>query len=657
MLPFFYRAKALAFLSFVLAGFFFLGQRGDMNNTDFFMKQAHRAAEIQMDTFIAAGLETYLNHLSSHLESFAVDADLLPFFRGNTAHEPQVRERWKQFLRLHAHVPYVYFANYEGKLFFEPNGKLPEGYDARRRPWFRHALLNPGRVTWTPPYTEIPTGKKVLSAVMALQDPDSGQNLGVLSMDLGIEELESLLGRIPLPENSFLGILASDGQLVASSHPEKMKTLLAHPSSLLAIMSGETNVFHENPETQLLITTRLLPQPHWRIIQGLPQSAWQLPHAPNRKIAFFLMVTTLGLYLFLRFLELRSTHKQVLDFENHINVLRTEAPPLPSPSPALLFPLADLCTRMAEDCRKGDEKIRILQSRLDTLIQKAPMGIFRSSPQGRFSEVNPAMAQILEYDSPEDLIHNMHDIERELYLDQQDRKVLQNRLLQGHILDFPTRFRKKNGTIGHACITAYPEYGPGGRIFSIWGFFTDISRQYQLEGQLRRMALTDRLTELPNRRSFMDLLVREAGRFCRYGASFTLLVLNVDQFRDINADYGHITGDKILCALAEAFTSVLRSCDTLARIDGDTFAIHLAETPLDEGLSVALRIQEHIHGLHWTEPPDLKITLSIGATAPHETLRCPDLLLQEAEGLMYAVKKKGGKGMLPLPAKSRTFYS
>ncbi|TWI68106.1 PAS domain S-box-containing protein/diguanylate cyclase (GGDEF)-like protein [Desulfobotulus alkaliphilus] len=644
--------KSLYLLFFVFTGIFFMGSQADKKNELAGLAQFRDAANAQMDILIDTAILNYIKDFERSLEILALDDTFLQFARDPKNHGAFVRKQWKDFLGTHPHVYYIYFARMDGTIFFEPAAPLPEGYDARRRPWFRHALNQPGEILWTSPYVEVPTNRRVISVVTTIHDPESNEMTGVMGMDLLTEDLDSFLAAAPAGEKGLLAIFASDGQLVASPHPEKVKILQKNPLHLVTILNHEKDIIKMDEHTpEMLFTTRTLEQPPWRILQGLPLSLQNRQGLSMQQTALMVMAAILIFYILIQILFHGKARRKIKAFEKDIHLIQIRGPELlPLSHKKFTSPLKTLCRQLAIDLWRSEEKKISLKKQMETLIERAPIGIFISTPEGRFIHVNKGMAHILEYESPEDMILHIQDIAQELYLDRQDRKILKNRLMAGGVEDFPTRFRRKNGTVGHASITAYAEMGPDGHMLTIRGFFTDISRQRQLENQLRHMAHTDRLTGLPNRRSFMELITREAGRFCRYGTPFALLVLNMDHFRDINARYGHGTGDKILCSLAEGLLQALRSCDTLARIDGDTFAIHLAETDLEEGLKAALRFQKQIHGKKMAEMPDIYTTLSIGVAVPTETLRCPDLLLQAAESRMYQAKKKGGACILPAPS-------
>src|ERR687892_1620880 len=104
-------------------------------------------------------------------------------------------------------------------------------------------------------------------------------------------------------------------------------------------------------------------------------------------------------------------------------------------------------------------------------------------------------------------------------------------------------------------------------------------------------AFTDHLTGLANRRRFERQLEREVGRFSRYGHPFSLLMLDIDRFKEVNDTRGHDAGDEALRRVANVIQSGTRGIDTGARIGGDEFAVILPETDLARGLEVAERLR------------------------------------------------------------------
>ncbi len=135
----------------------------------------------------------------------------------------------------------------------------------------------------------------------------------------------------------------------------------------------------------------------------------------------------------------------------------------------------------------------------------------------------------------------------------------------------------------------------------------------RFQGRLELLATTDAMTGLLNRRRFVEMVNAEMGRVRRYGRPAALLVLDVDNFKKVNDEFGHPVGDQVLQQLAERIRSGLREIDTAGRIGGEEFAVLLPEIDPDGARAVAERIRTSVacEGLQ-TARGTLHVTLSIG---------------------------------------------
>lgn len=167
----------------------------------------------------------------------------------------------------------------------------------------------------------------------------------------------------------------------------------------------------------------------------------------------------------------------------------------------------------------------------------------------------------------------------------------------------------------------------------------EIERKDQAETQAR----TDFLTGLFNRRHFFELAQRELERSTRYRQPFTLLMIDIDWFKQINDTWGHGCGDTVLCAVARLLRNTLRSVDIFGRTGGEEFAAVIVETDEAEAVEIAHRVREAVETCSINAPDGspIRVTVSIGITH----LRGRDLaferVMDEADQAMYAAKKTG----------------
>ena len=161
---------------------------------------------------------------------------------------------------------------------------------------------------------------------------------------------------------------------------------------------------------------------------------------------------------------------------------------------------------------------------------------------------------------------------------------------------------------------------------------------------IERRAISDALTGLYDRGYFEDALKRELQRCQRYGNPVSLLLLDLDQFKEVNDEYGHRVGDKVLLAFGELIRKHLRGADVPCRLGGDEFAIILSDTAQREAGTVAERFRADVESWFETHPvcgQFLEVTVSGGiATAPADATS-HEQLYALADGALYEAKRRG----------------
>lgn len=160
--------------------------------------------------------------------------------------------------------------------------------------------------------------------------------------------------------------------------------------------------------------------------------------------------------------------------------------------------------------------------------------------------------------------------------------------------------------------------------------------------EAHHLANTDLLTETVNRRRFVQLAERELRRAAATAAPVTLLVLDVDRFKQVNDAHGHSVGDAVLRAVADACRDALRPRDTLARWGGEEFVVLLPDTAPEHGEGVAERVRLAVAS-RLIRDLGLQITISLGVAAEPEAGVAYDLdrLVHLADRAMYDAKQAG----------------
>jgi diguanylate cyclase (GGDEF)-like protein len=168
-------------------------------------------------------------------------------------------------------------------------------------------------------------------------------------------------------------------------------------------------------------------------------------------------------------------------------------------------------------------------------------------------------------------------------------------------------------------------------------------RNAQLHAEVQKLAITDALTGLYNRRGLFELGRHEMERTRRFGHPLSTIWVDVDNFKNINDTYGHQIGDRVLKAVAECLNKNTREVDILGRYGGDEFAILLPETDLNVAVSVAERLRKQVAGTSMTvDGSPVDVSVSIGVSKVSEAINGLELLFKRADTAMYAAKQAGG---------------
>jgi len=297
------------------------------------------------------------------------------------------------------------------------------------------------------------------------------------------------------------------------------------------------------------------------------------------------------------------------------------------------------------------EALRARKERYRVLVENLPVGVYRTTPDGRFIEANPALARMLGLRTPAGLLS--YKVEA-FYVKKEDRS--------GHLAKLAgkpryfTEFELRATDDRKFWVRDYCQAvkGADGTILFLDGVLLDITERKRAEKRLKQalqklragneklesLSLTDDLTELNNRRGFFTLGQQQMKIARRLRKDVFLLYLDVDDLKQTNDTFGHPAGDRVLEAVATILRETLRDSDIVARIGGDEFAI-LAMRSKQAGEKILLgRLQEKIRSHNLANPKRLHVSLSTGLVFydPKEFSSLEDFLAH-ADYLMYQQKR------------------
>ena len=265
---------------------------------------------------------------------------------------------------------------------------------------------------------------------------------------------------------------------------------------------------------------------------------------------------------------------------------------------------------------------------------------YRTNAQGVVQHVGPGVRRVLGYEP--------HEIEgrtaESYYPHSTDRDAFKAAILaDGEVSDFPGQMVRRDGQVIDISISSHALYDHAGNFAGVEGIYRDVTQRKNLERELQRLATTDMLTGIANRRAFLETAESAYAHSCHSGEPLTLLMLDLDHFKAINDRYGHLEGDRALVAFAQAVKSQLRASDAVGRLGGEEFGVLLPLTTLAEGLEAAHRILQSVRALQLSDDTGqaYRITTSLGVGAFRQNDRSLRDMLDRADQALYLAKHRG----------------
>lgn len=208
-------------------------------------------------------------------------------------------------------------------------------------------------------------------------------------------------------------------------------------------------------------------------------------------------------------------------------------------------------------------------------------------------------------------------------------------------------------------IYTYPILDESGEVSHVIEYTRDITDRKKSEEERKKLiekleylSSTDVLTGLLNRRALIGRLIVEAERAKRYGSEFSLILCDIDRFKEINDEFGHITGDGVLQMVSEVLKKSLRSSDIVGRYGGDEFMVLLPQTSLQGAREFAERIRSSVEGTDYAGGGvTVGVSLSLGVTNFESAIEDVSIngLIKRADMALYTSKKTGRNKVSVIP--------
>lgn len=293
--------------------------------------------------------------------------------------------------------------------------------------------------------------------------------------------------------------------------------------------------------------------------------------------------------------------------------------------------------------KRIEDALLAAEQRFRDAFERAPVGMAQLSVLARVDQANDALADLLGY-TCEQLLGRSDD-ELTFPGDASRSATAIARLVSGEATScqLEKRYLNANGHPVWVTLSAVSVTDDRGQVLHLLAHYLDITERKKFETQLKHLVDHDPLTGLLNRRGFEVELDRQAARVRRSGPGGALLMLDLDNFKQVNDTLGHNVGDELIMSVADLLRRTIRETDPVARLGGDEFAVILPEANLAEAEIVAAKIVQQVREqvMYLSGNQQRIITASVGVAMFDDHALSGQQVLVNADLTMYDAKDAG----------------
>ena len=295
---------------------------------------------------------------------------------------------------------------------------------------------------------------------------------------------------------------------------------------------------------------------------------------------------------------------------------------------------------VAKDISKEKEAVDLLEENEEkyrSLFDYNLDAVFEIDQSGFFTDANKMTETLTGFSKAELLLMPFQNL---LEKDWEKANAFFSTVIGGSPVTFEQTTRHKDGELKEIDISAVPKRKQG-KVDGVFAIVRDITEKKQAQVKINELAFTDQLTGLPNRHWFYQNLQKVVKRAGEQHESVAILLLDFDDFKSINDEFGHFVGDLYLKKVTERIQACLRKEDTISRLGGDEFTIvleNVAEAYLSQ---LAEQILEEMKKPISLLDKKIVMSLSIGICIQTDRIHDGETLIRQADIAMYSAKEKG----------------
>ncbi|QCU90340.1 diguanylate cyclase [Thiomicrorhabdus sediminis] len=303
--------------------------------------------------------------------------------------------------------------------------------------------------------------------------------------------------------------------------------------------------------------------------------------------------------------------------------------------------LSQLKQAMKKQLQEQLGLIKVSEQQLRQLIENAPDGFFIHDLEGNFIDVNKSAYTSLGYSKQELLEKSLFEVEVSLTRNE-FKEGIAPLLSEGQAMVVDGLHRRKDGSEFPVTVNIQA-FQKAGEVF-VFALVRDMTEKQKVQDYMQKLAMTDELTGLANRRSFMEKLNKYLYEAYKTNTPFAVAILDIDHFKQINDTFGHDIGDLALEQFAQHTKDFFRQEDTVARLGGEEFAVILPNCSIEKALQLTDDFRQLVeqYALHFEER-SLQFTISIGLSyiQTEDTSLDATQILKQADRALYSAKESG----------------
>lgn len=286
------------------------------------------------------------------------------------------------------------------------------------------------------------------------------------------------------------------------------------------------------------------------------------------------------------------------------------------------------------ESKKVEEALRNSEEKLKTIIETSPDGIAISSMDGIVEFVTAQSVAMWGYDSPDEMIgRNIMEFVHESY--HEKAIYFMTEMINGHLTGAAEYLMvKKDGSLFYCETNANVLKDKNKGAIGILHIERDITERKKLEEELKDLAIKDQLTGLYNRRKIDQVLMKEKDE----ADYLSVIMADIDMFKLVNDQYGHLVGDQVLMEIAAILTKGIRRIDVLGRWGGEEFIIICTDTDLEGATVLAEKLRELVAAYDFTGVGKKTCSFGVAQLRKDETI---DELLLRSDLALYRAKERG----------------